>query len=125
MKWGALCLMCWLASAGAEKAIEGRWRMEEKGLVVEINRGTDGWSGVVVESRQKVEVGKTVFQGLMFRPGEGNFVGVLRMPEDDSTHAVAVTVADGTMRAVVRKLIFSKTIVLTKIEGTSKAEAPR
>jgi len=113
-----LALLPLLAHAAqpAEERIKGAWRDADRKSLIQFTKEADGWVGTVVQAQRKEEVGKRVFRKLVYDPGEGVYTGLLVRPDADED-ALKVTVevtSNTTLKAVVKKLFLSKTLLLTR-----------
>ena len=115
-----LCLLPLSAAAEpvAEEQIQGAWRDADRNSLIEFSKDDAGkWVGKIIQTVRKEEIGKNVFRKLLYDAKTGAFTGLMIKPDDDDdvTMDVTVTVVSKTsMKAVVKKFIFSKTISLTK-----------
>ncbi len=105
--------------------LAGRWKDSERGLLVEFtvdDRAT--WTGTVLEAKEPREVGKKVFQGLAYEDACSCFRGQLLKPDDDELVSATVTATKQQLTAVVKKFIFSKTLVLTRVATAAEKRPP-
>ncbi|MCC7071764.1 MAG: hypothetical protein IT383_10600 [Deltaproteobacteria bacterium] len=80
----ALMLMLAIAGAATEDGrIAGRWKDSERDTVSELTKAADGsFTGVIVTSPRKEEVGKKSFDTLRWDGASKRFVGKLIKPDD-------------------------------------------
>lgn len=110
----------WVTSAWAEGSdggidLSGAWKFAERNATVRFQEADGGWNGVIETSPRSKEVGFSLFRQL-HQAGAAELRGTLAMPEDGSTHEAVVTVKGSTLRAVVGKWIFSKTLELERVK---------
>jgi uncharacterized protein (DUF2147 family) len=122
MRLPLLLLMLVSCAANAEEPkkpearIGGLWVGAERGIVVELFKEEDGlWWGRNVKADRKEEVGKLMFQKLVFNEVESTWSGTMIKPDDDQKLSVTLKVtSDATMEAVAKVFIFSKTITFKR-----------
>lgn len=95
--------------------LTGTWKLAERSATVRFQEADGGWNGVIESSPRSKEVGFSLFRQL-HQAGAAELRGTLAMPEDGSTHEAVVTVKGSTLRAVVGKWIFSKTLELERVK---------
>lgn len=107
-----------VAEAQGEDKIQGTWRDADRKSLIEFSKDAAGqWSGKTLQAVRKEEVGKKVFRKLVYDAKTGAYVGLMIKPDDDDDVTMNVTVtlvSETSMKAVVKKFIFSKTISLSK-----------
>jgi len=99
-----------------EARIGGLWVGADRGIVVELFKEKDGlWWGRNVKADRKEEVGKLMFQKLVFNEVESTWSGTMIKPDDDQKLSVTLKLSsDSTMEAVAKVFIFSKTITFKR-----------
>ncbi len=110
----------------AEEKIQGAWRDADRKSLIQFTRDATGlWWGKTIEAVQKKEAGKVVFRKLVYDAKTGVFTGLMIKPDDDDDVTMDVTVtlvSETSMKAVVKKFVFSKTLSLTKEAPPAEAK---
>lgn len=99
--------------------IEGTWIGSERGIVCVVKKDQSGlFSGTIVKAENAKEVGQFIFKELKSQGDSKRYQGKFIRPDDVSDVLdVAVTVESKTLKAVMKKFIFTKTFVFTKQES--------
>ena len=97
-------------------SLGGLWKDGERQVVSRVSKASDGtWSGVVVSSPRREELGKTTFHKLVYDEKRRAFTGQLRRPDADQVIDVVVTFDSALeLKAEAKVFIFSKTLRFTK-----------
>lgn len=96
-------------------SVLGRWYFAERSVTVDVQVAKDGTlQGQIVESPRRSEVGHQVLRRLVFDAKERRWEGTLTMPDAGEASVTLSPSADGALRLVARRFVFSKVLVWTR-----------
>jgi hypothetical protein len=104
--------------------IVGSWNGVERGIACDMKKDSNGlYSGTVTAADHAKEIGQQIFKNLKYQADSKNYKGQFSRPDEPTDIVdVTVTIERNTLKAVVKKFIFSKTLVFTRKETAATKE---
>jgi hypothetical protein len=103
-----------VALAEAEGAVLGDWYMAEKEVTIHIYKTAAGYQGKTTAAPKPDMVGKWILRNMVFSEDKSTYAGKLVTPDGDEISATLRLTGANSLELKGRKLVFTKTMNLTR-----------